>query len=248
MTRGCLSPSVVKSVRGAGATGHHARADLADAASEESRPPGLWPARRSSPPDKEVKFVGAALAVVDQTGVFEGYASLFDIVDLGRDMVARGAFVESLARRGLRGVKLLWQHNPAAVIGTWDDIREDSKGLRVRGRLDMAVARAREVYALMKSGAVDGLSIGFRTEKGRRDPITGIRKLERIDLWEVSVVTFPMLPGARISACKNATAYQNHLPACFPCRPLLTAADRDRALAQALRRGAISMRNERTTR
>jgi len=75
--------------------------------------------------------------------------------------------------------------------------------LRVRGRLDLAVAKAREVHALMRSGAVDGLSIGFRTMLSRKDPATGVRNLEKLDLWEVSIVTFPMLPGARVSAVKR---------------------------------------------
>ncbi len=153
----------------------------------------------------EVKYGGEPLSVVGVDGMFEGYASLFGVVDLGRDVVTAGAFAESLARRGARGVKLLWQHDPAEPIGTWDGLTEDERGLFVRGRLDLGVARAREVHALMKSGAVDGLSIGFRTVRSRRDA-GGIRRIEKLDLWEVSVVTFPMLPDARVRAVKRQPA------------------------------------------
>lgn len=135
-------------------------------------------------------------------GLFEGYASLFRIPDLGKDIVEPGAFRESLQRRGPGGVKMLWQHDPAEPIGRWSSLIEDSRGLFVRGRLSLAVARAREIHALMRDGAIDGLSIGFRYEKARTEPRTGLRRLERIDLWEVSVVTFPMLPQARIAAVK----------------------------------------------
>lgn len=139
---------------------------------------------------------------VAMDGTFEGYASLFRMPDLGKDIVEPGAFRESLARRGPAGVRLLWQHDPAEPLGRWLSLIEDSRGLFVRGRLSLAVARAREIHALMRDGAIDGLSIGFRPEKARSEPRTGLRRLERVDLWEVSIVTFPMLPQARISAVK----------------------------------------------
>lgn len=136
-------------------------------------------------------------------GVISGYASLFGKTDLGGDLVAPGAFAGSLARRGARGVRMLFQHDPAEPIGVWEDISEDARGLHVRGRLNLAVERAREVWALLREGGVDGLSIGFKAERARRDAATGTRRLERVDLWEVSIVTFPMLPEARVSAVKG---------------------------------------------
>jgi HK97 family phage prohead protease len=151
---------------------------------------------------RESKFLPLPPARIGVDGLFEGYASLFRIADLGKDVVEPGAFRESLLRRGPSGVKLLWQHDPAEPIGRWLSLSEDSRGLFVRGRLSLAVARAREIHALMREGAVDGLSIGFRPEKARTEPRTGLRRLERVDLWEVSIVTFPMLPQARISAVK----------------------------------------------
>jgi len=115
-----------------------------------------------------------------------------------------GAFAKSIRARGAAGIRMLFQHDPAVPIGVWREVREDARGLFVRGRLTTEVARAREVLALMRAGAVDGLSIGFRTVKGRTDGKTGARRLLELDLWEISVVTFPMLPAARVSAVKGA--------------------------------------------
>ena len=129
-------------------------------------------------------------------GHFTGYASLFGVPDLGRDTVAPGAFAASLARRGAHGVRMLWQHDPAEPIGSWLSLREDARGLRVAGRLNLAVQRAREIDALMREGALDGLSIGFRVV--RASPERGGRRLLAVDLWEVSLVTFPLQPDARV--------------------------------------------------
>ena len=144
-----------------------------------------------------------ALTALEGDGLFEGYASLFNIVDLGNDIVAAGAFSETIGKRGARGVKMLWQHNAAEPIGVWLSIEEDLRGLKVRGRLNLDVAKAREVYSLMREGSVDGLSIGFRAQKAVRDSKNGLRRLEKLDLWEISVVTFPMLPQARVNAVKR---------------------------------------------
>jgi HK97 family phage prohead protease len=153
---------------------------------------------------RETKFARADLSEVEADGSFCGYASLFGEADLNRDIVAPGAFLRSLARRGAAGIRMLFQHDPAAPIGVWEEVREDARGLFVRGRLMTEVAKGREVLALMRAGAVDGLSIGFRTIRGRTDAKTGVRRLLEVDLWEVSVVTFPMLPAARITRVKAA--------------------------------------------
>jgi HK97 family phage prohead protease len=139
-------------------------------------------------------------------GMFEGYASLFGIVDLGGDEVMPGAFRASLARRDAKHVRMLWQHDPASPIGTWVSMTEDARGLKVKGQLNLAVARAREALALMREGAVDGLSIGFRVKRASKARTGGTRKLMELDLWEVSIVTFPMLPQARVSAVKRERA------------------------------------------
>lgn len=152
---------------------------------------------RSGPP-RETKLLGDPGLVVAGDYEFEGYASLFGIPDLGRDVVAPGAFADSLARRGPGGIRMLWQHDPAEPIGRWLSLAEDRLGLRVRGRLNPAVARAREVASLLRAGDVDGLSIGFRVVEARRERAPPMRRLLRLDLWEISIVTFPMLPGARV--------------------------------------------------
>ena len=154
-------------------------------------------------PTIERKFTPLDLKRVESDGTFTGYASLFHTEDLGHDIVLPGAFRDSLARRDATGVKLLYQHNPAEPIGVWESLKEDARGLYARGRLMLAVTRAREVLALMRAGALDGLSIGFRTVTGQRDAKTGIRRLARIDLWEISIVTFPLLPEARIAHVKS---------------------------------------------
>jgi HK97 family phage prohead protease len=136
-------------------------------------------------------------------GAFEGYASLFGVEDQGRDVVMPGAFRASLTRRATGDIRMLFQHDPAQPVGVWDEIREDAHGLYVRGRLIEEVERARELLALMRAGALDGLSIGFRVRKAMRDARTGQRRLHEIDLWEISIVTFPMLPGARVSRVKS---------------------------------------------
>jgi len=137
-------------------------------------------------------------------GTFSGYASVFGIEDLSHDIVERGAFAASLTKRGPNGVKMLYQHDPADPIGKWHVIRETPKGLFVVGQLNTRLTRGREVLEMMREGIVDGLSIGFRTVKGHTDRKSGIRRLSEVDLWEISVVTFPMQPDARVSTLKSA--------------------------------------------
>lgn len=163
--------------------------------------------------DRETKFAPADLRGVELDGRFSGYASLFGEADLGRDVVMPGAFRRSLAERGAGGIRMLFQHDPAMPIGVWEAIQEDARGLFVRGRLTTEVAKAREVLALMRAGGLDGLSIGFRTVRGRKDARSGFRRLLEVDLWEISVVTFPMHPAARVSAVKAAGAAEARLAA-----------------------------------
>ena len=158
------------------------------------------------------RFTPLDLKSLDADGTFEGYASLFHREDLGRDILLPGAFAASLKRRGTGGIRLLYQHDPAEPIGHWLELREDGRGLLAKGRLLPEVARAREVLALMRAGALDGLSIGFRTVKARRDAASGIRRLIEVDLWEISIVTFPMLPDARVTAVKARTRLPRQPP------------------------------------
>lgn len=146
----------------------------------------------------EMKFAGGKPVMTDNA-VIEGYASRFGLPDQGGDVVAKGAFGASLARLAARGdkVRMLWQHDPTRPIGVWDEIREDEFGLFVRGRLLPDVALAREAATLIEAGAIDGLSIGYRTIRAAKDA-HGRRVLSEVELWEVSLVTFPMLPEAKV--------------------------------------------------
>ncbi len=150
----------------------------------------------------ETKFhrPDAGLKVQDGS-IVAGYASIFGERDQGGDIVMPGAYAASLERLGVAGgrVRMLWQHDATQPIGVWDEVREDTRGLWVKGRLLTEVARGREAVALMEAGAVDGLSIGYRTVKAEKLPGGG-RKLLELDLWEVSLVTFPMLSVARVAA------------------------------------------------
>lgn len=132
-----------------------------------------------------------------------GYASLFWTRDLNDDVTAAGAFGASLAKRGAGRVKMLCQHEGAWPVGVWDEIAEDGRGLFVRGRIIEATPQARMCAALVRAGAMDGLSIGFRVTKARPDATGRLRVLTEVDLWEVSIVTFPMLPGARIRSVNS---------------------------------------------
>lgn len=137
----------------------------------------------------------------DDEGTFAGYASVFDVVDQGMDIVAPGAFGKSLSSG--RKVKMLWQHDAGKVIGVWDEMREDDRGLYVKGRLLKDVALGREAIALMRAGAIDSMSIGYRTIEATPEAGGRIRKLTEVDLFEVSVVTFPMNEQARVTDVKS---------------------------------------------
>lgn len=154
----------------------------------------------------EHKFarIGEELSVTETTRdavVIEGYASLFGRADKGRDVVEPGAYSASLRRLGAKGdkVRMLWQHDPTQPIGVWDEVREDARGLWVRGRILTTITKGREAAELLAAKAIDGLSIGYRTIRARKDE-AGVRRLSELELWEVSLVTFPMLPEARVSA------------------------------------------------
>ena len=154
----------------------------------------------------EIKHQSVALEIKrepDEDGIFEGYASVFGVVDQGMDVVERGAFMKSLGSG--RKVKMLWQHDMAQPIGIWDEIREDERGLYVKGRLLKDVQKGREAMALLKAGAIDSMSIGYRTIEAAPEAGGRVRKLMEVDLFEVSLVTFPMLPDAKVTSVKSIT-------------------------------------------
>ena len=133
---------------------------------------------------------------------FEGYGAVYNNVDAGHDIIVPGAFSGTLAKAQAGQMpKMLWQHDPSQPIGAWTALASESKGLHVKGKILPSVAKGAEVYALMKEKAVDGLSIGYVTKDFERDG--GIRKLKSLNLFEISVVTFPMNAEALISDVKN---------------------------------------------
>jgi HK97 family phage prohead protease len=148
-------------------------------------------------------------AVSDQ-GAFTGYASIFGNEDQGRDIVLPGAFLKSLERRPASRVKMLRQHDTAEPIGIWTELREDTKGLQATGQLILETAKGRETHALLRAGALDGLSIGFKSVRDRFDRTKSARLIEEADLWEISVVTFPMNPRATVSAVKSQEEVEAH--------------------------------------
>lgn len=122
-----------------------------------------------------------------QRGIIEGYGSAFDVIDTYGEICLRGCFQESLQKRM---PAMLWQHSADKPIGVWTEAVEDDRGLFLRGEINLEVTTGREAYALLKQGALKGLSIGFRygdTEEG----MDGMRRLKSVDLHEVSIVTFP---------------------------------------------------------
>ena len=183
---------------------------------------------------REIKSHHISLHSVSQEGQFSGYACLFGKQDLGGDIVERGAFAKSLASRDRAGIKLLYQHDPASPIGHWLEIREDARGLFVKGQLSLDVQRGREVHSMMRAGILDGLSIGFRTVKARKEQKSGLRHLMQVDLWEISIVTFPMQPDARVNRVKAECLTHSNLSKRILERKLTQDAGLSRSQARAL--------------
>jgi HK97 family phage prohead protease len=151
---------------------------------------------------KAMEYLLALKTITDQ-GSFMGYASVFGVIDSQRDEVQQGAFRDTLRARDLP-VKLLWQHQMDAPIGIITALYEDARGLVIEGQLLLEVAQAREAYALLKAGAVTGLSIGYTPRRYTRDLQTGVRKLQAIDLVEVSLVTLPANASAQVTVVKQS--------------------------------------------
>jgi len=154
-----------------------------------------------------------ALEVKETTGDggFEGYASTMDL-DRGGDVVEMGAFERSLAQHKAKGTKpkMLWNHNPDKVVGVWDEFRQDEKGLYVKGRCVKETTLGRDTYELMRAGAIDSMSIGYMTREAEFDADqSGTRRLKEVDLWEVSLVTFPMNEEARVTAVKRVESVRD---------------------------------------
>lgn len=145
------------------------------------------------------------LKSLKEDGTFEGYGSVFGVKDSYDEIVAAGAFVESLSAHKSAGTMpaLLWQHRSGEPCGVYSDMFEDNIGLKVSGQLALKTVRGAEAYELLKMKAISGLSIGFATREDSYDRVTGIRTLKKVDLYEVSLVTFPANDTARVQGVKN---------------------------------------------
>ena len=145
---------------------------------------------------------GFEIKAAGDDGRIDGLGAVFGNVDLGFDRIERGAFRESL-KQLKEGIPMLWQHWSDKPIGLWDALKETTKGLQVGGDINLDVQLGREARSLTKQGAIKGLSIGFIPKDFEFED--EVRVLKRIDLLEVSLVTFPMNQEARIADVKRAT-------------------------------------------
>jgi len=164
------------------------------------------PERKDAGGGREVRSFALQIKAAGDDGTVEGYGSVFGVRDNYDDVIAKGAFVQSLKDHKAAGTMpaMLWQHDADKPIGVWTEMVEDEKGLRIKGQLAMETVKGKEAHALLKMGALNGLSIGFMSKEWAYDRDTEVRTLTAIDLWEVSLVTFPANEKARVTNVKSA--------------------------------------------
>ena len=165
------------------------------------------PERKDAGGGREVRSFALQIKAAGDDGTVEGYGSVFGVRDNYDDVIAKGAFVQSLKDHKAAGTMpaMLWQHDADKPIGIWTEMVEDEKGLRIKGQLAMETVKGKEAHALLKMGALNGLSIGFMSKEWAYDRDTEVRTLTEIDLWEVSLVTFPANEKARVTNVKSAS-------------------------------------------
>ena len=163
--------------------------------------------RKEAPGARQVRSFALEIRAAED-GSIEGYGSVFGVKDNYDDVIAKGAFLASLAAHKAAGTMpaMLWQHSSDHPIGIWTEMVEDAKGLRIKGQLALETVKGKEAHALLKLGALNGLSIGFMSKQWAYDRDTEVRTLIEIDLWEVSLVTFPANEKARVTNVKSADA------------------------------------------
>jgi hypothetical protein len=145
--------------------------------------------------------------LAESTGVFSGYASVYNGRDQGGDKMMPEAFTKSLAGYAAKNrmPKMLWQHDPSQPVGVWTSMASDAHGLKMEGRLLLDLPKAKEINILMKAGAVDGLSIGYKAIDYDfiKEGTLRTRVLKEVELWETSIVTFPMDTNAGVTDVKQ---------------------------------------------
>lgn len=162
--------------------------------------------RKNNKNGHEIRSFVFQVKATGDDGTVEGYGSVFGVKDSYDDVIANGAFTKSLSEHKSAGTMpaMLWQHDSSEPIGIWTEMVEDSKGLKIKGKLALDTVRGKEAHALLKLGALNGLSIGFVSKQWAYDKETDIRTLLEVDLWEVSLVTFPANGKSRITNVKAA--------------------------------------------
>lgn len=160
--------------------------------------------RKSTDSGREQRVFALQVKAVGTDGEIEGYGSVAGVKDYYDDVIVNGAFAATLDEHKTAGTlpAMLWQHDADHPCGVWLEMREDANGLYVRGRLALETVKGKEAYALLKMGALNGLSIGFHAKAWEYDRETEIRTLTEIDLWEVSIVTFAANPKAKVTNVK----------------------------------------------
>ncbi|MBP7423053.1 MAG: HK97 family phage prohead protease [Azonexus sp.] len=155
---------------------------------------------------RETRSFAIQIKAAGDDGSIEGYGSVFGVLDNWADVIEQGAFAASLAAHKAAGTMpaMLWQHDADHPIGVWTEMVEDSRGLRVKGQLALDTVKGQEARALLKMGAINGLSIGFISKQWSYDVDTDVRSLTEVDLWEVSLVTFPANEKARVTNVKSS--------------------------------------------
>jgi uncharacterized protein len=161
--------------------------------------------RKDADMGRETRSYALQIKATNDDGTVEGYGSVFDVIDSYADTISKGAFTKSIDSHKSSGTMpaMLWQHDSSAPIGVWTEMSEDKNGLVLKGKLAMDTVKGKEAHALLKMGALNGLSIGFMSKQWAYDQETDIRTLTEIDLWECSIVTFPANTKARVTGVKS---------------------------------------------
>lgn len=168
------------------------------------------PQRKSSPAERETRSCSLTVKAIGDGGEIEGYASVFGVLDTWADIIAAGAFAATISAHKSAGTMpaMLWQHDGDDPIGVWTEMTEDANGLKIKGRLCLDTSCGKEAHALLKMGAINGLSVGFITKAYEYDTESDVRTITEVDLWEVSLVTFPANSKARVTSVKSSNEIQ----------------------------------------
>ena len=173
-------------------------------------PPKPMQRKSTQHPQRETRSCVLSIKAVGDDGAIEGYASVFGVLDTWDDIIQAGAFEATIKAHKAAGTMpaMLWQHDSDDPIGMWTEMSEDANGLKIKGKLCLDTTCGKEAHALVKMGAITGLSVGFITKSYEYDTETDVRTITEVDLWEVSLVTFPANTKARVTSVKSVPEIQ----------------------------------------